>query len=357
MYTYNYWFTVESNKESILKKATLKDIARETGVSARSVSNAINRTGRISSETRDRILKIAEELNYQPNMMAKGLVEQKTYLIGVVLPYLSSSFFTNIINGIEERCVEKGFDIILGNSSSKTRSEKNVIKRMVNRRVDGIICCPDPRYFEFYQELRATNIPLIQIMTHVKDTEARSLLVDDEMGGYMATLHLLDLGHERIGFLDYRESFYEEIQLRKQGYQRALIEKGVPLDLKRFNEPSDLSIDGAYIAMKRLLNRNPSLTAVFAATDRAAIGAVQACLESGRNVPDDISVIGYDDIEIAEHQIRYPLTTIAQPKEKIGELSFDMLRRLIADEKVESQVLKPELVIRKTTKLLGPQRV
>lgn len=332
-----------------MKKATIKDIALEAGVSARSVSYAINGTGRISAETRDKILKIAEQLNYQPNIMAKGLVEQKTYMIGVVLPYLSSSFFTNIINGIEERCVKEGFDIILGNSSGKTVSEKNVIKRMVNRQVDGIICCPDPRYFEFYQELRATKIPLIQIMTHVKGVDAISLLVNDEAGGHKATMHLLDLGHERIGFLDYRETYYEEIQLRKYGYHRALIERGISLDLKRYSEPSDLSIEGGYKATMELFKRNPHLTAIFAATDRAAIGALHACLDAGKKVPEEISIIGYDDIDLAKHQILYPMTTIAQPKERIGELSFDMLSQVIGGKEVESQTIMPELKIRSTT--------
>ena len=336
-----------------MKKATIKDIAREAGVSPRSVSYAVNGTGRISAETRERILKIAERLNYQPNILAKGLVGQKTYLIGVVLPYLSSSFFTDIINGIEECCVGDGFDIILGNSSSRTVSEKNVIKRMVNRQVDGIICCPDPRYFEFYQELKATNLPLIQIMTHVRGVDATSLLVDDEHGGYIAAKHLLDLGHERIGFLDYQESFYEEIGLRKNGFLRALLEKGISLEVNRYSEPSDLTIEGGYAAALKLLERNPSLTAIFAATDRAAIGAVQAVLSLGRRVPEDISIIGYDDIDLAEHQVLYPLTTVAQPKELIGEISYGMLGRLIAGESVASQLLTPELVPRKTT---GPAR-
>ena len=258
-------------------------------------------------------------------------------------------FSPAIINGIEEKCVKDGFDIILGNSSSASQAEKGVIKRMVNRRVDGIICCPDPRYYEFYKELRETEIPLIQIMTHVKGINATSLLIDDEWGGYLATRHLIGFGHEKIGFLSYKEDYYEEIQLRRQGYMRALIEAGLSLDLTRFTEPSDLTIKGGYTAAEKLLERNSSLTAIFAATDIAAIGAIQACLDKRKRVPEDISIVGYDDIDLAEYQISYPLTTVAQPKETIGEMAFDMLRQLIKSEQVTSLQLKPKLVIRKTS--------
>jgi DNA-binding LacI/PurR family transcriptional regulator len=332
-----------------LNKITIKDIAKEIGVSPRSVSYALNGTGRISSDTRERIIKRAKELNYQPNILAKGLVEQKTYLIGVVLPYLSNSFFARIINGIEQSCVNDGFDILLGNSSSAGRAEMGVINRIVNRKVDGIICCPDPKYYEFYRELWETGIPLVQIMTHVKGIDAVSLFVDDEGGGYTATKHLLELGHKNIGFISYQKEFYQEIHLRRQGYQRALIERGVSLDLARYTEASDLTIQGGYSAAKALLLRNSALSAIFASTDTAAIGAVQACLDMGKRVPEDISVIGYDDIDLAAHQIGYPLTTIAQPKEEIGERSFDMLKRLIRSEPVQSVQLKPTLIPRKTT--------
>lgn len=334
------------------KRVTIKDIAKQANVSARSVSLAMNNEGRLAAETRERILRIAKELNYQPNILARGLVNQKTYLIGVVLPYLANSFFINIISAIEEQCLASGYDIILGNSSSTMNSEKGSIERMVNRRVDGIICCPDPRYYEFYQNLLETGIPLIQIMTHIRGMEAKSLLVDDEEGGFQATRHLLDLGHEKIGFLSYFEPYYEEISLRRQGYHRALIRQGISLELDRFEMVSDLSIEGGYSAAKKLLGVNPDMTAMFAPTDFAAVGAVKACIDSGKRVPEDISVVGYDDVDLARHQIAYPLTTVAQPKDLIGKEAFSMLKELMSDREIESKVLKPALVVRKTTRAI-----
>lgn len=335
-----------------INKVTIKDIAKRAGISPRSVSMVLNNTGRISQATRKKVLEIAKEMNYQPNILAKGLVNGKTYLIGVVFPYLTSSFFTNIISKIEEESLLDGYDIILGNSSSSLEAEKGAIQRMLNRRVDGIICCPDPRYYEFYNYLVETNIPLIQIMTHVNGVVAYSVLVDDEKGGYLATKHLIDLGHKKIGFLSYNEYYYSEIILRNKGYRNALIEHGIKLDVEKYEIKCDLSIQGSYTATKALLERNPQLTAIFAPTDMAAIGTIQACIDNGKKVPDDISVVGYDDIDLAKYQIGYPLTTIAQPKDIIGTIAFKMLKDLIRGEKIESVLLEPELVVRNTTKEL-----
>lgn len=331
------------------KRTTIKDIAKKVNVSPRSVSLALNNEGRLSKSTRELILKVAQEMNYQPNIMAKGLVNQKTYMIGVVLPYLTNSFFINIISDIEERCLADGYDILLGNSSSSIKSEKGSIRRMVDRQVDGIICCPDPRYFEFYTKLLETNIPLIQIMTHIKGMEVSSVLVDDEEGGFIATNHLLDLGHENIGFISYDKDYYEEIQLRKQGYRRALVKRGISLDLEKYEIVSDLSAAGAYEAASAQIRNNSAMTAIYASTDLAAIGVIQACLDAGKRVPEDISVIGYDDIDLAKLQIGYPLTTIAQPKDLIGNIAFTMLKDLMQGKKTESVLLKPKLVVRRTT--------
>ncbi len=340
---------MNQNNSLEINRVTIKDIAREAGVSPRSVSLVLNNAGRISQSTREKILKIAKEMNYKPNILAKGLVKGKTYLIGVVFPYLTNSFFTNIISKIEEESMADGYDIILGNSSSSLEAEKGAIERMVNRKVDGIICCPDPRYYEFYDQLLKTGIPLVQVMTHVKGIKAFSVLVDDEMGGYIATKHLLELGHTKIGFISYTEDFYQEIILRNRGYRKALIERGISLDLEKYEIKSDLSVQGSYSATEKLIKRNRDMTAIFVPTDMAAIGAVQACLNLGKKVPQDISVVGYDDIDLARYQIQYQLTTVAQPKDIIGSLAYRMLKKLMTGNKTESILLKPKLVIRKTT--------
>jgi LacI family transcriptional regulator len=331
------------------RSVTITDIAQEVGVSARTVSLALNNQGRISTATRERILQVAKDRNYHPNTLARGLVTRQTYLLGVVVPYLTSSFFANIISGIEEQSIGSGYDILLGNTSMSLEAEKGAIQRMVNRKVDGIICCPDPRFFEFYQGLVTTGIPIVEIMTHVKGTDAASILVDDMDGGRMATAHLLDLGHRNIGFLRYNADYYEEIRLRNEGYRRALIARGISLDLERYETASDLTLDGSYDAARQLLERNPGMTAIFAPTDLAAVGAVKACLDAGKQVPWDVSVVGYDDVDFARCQVRYPLTTISQPKEEVGRAAYQMIQKLIRGEGVASITLRASLVVRATT--------
>lgn len=332
------------------RNVTIKDIAADVGVSARTVSLVLNGQGRISVKTRKLVLAAASRMNYQPNILARGLVNQRTYLIGVVVPYLTASFFTNILSGIEERALEQGYDILLGNSASNSTTEKAAIQRMVNRKVDGIICAPDPRHYQFYSELLRTGLPLVEIMTHIRGGKAPSVLVDDIEGGYLAGTHLVDLGHHDIGYLSYHEDFYEEITLRREGLRNALQSRRISFDLDRYEIRSDLSFDGARKATTTLIARAPELTAIVAPTDMAALGAIAACVESGRSVPGDISIVGYDDIDIARYQIAHPLTTVAQPKEQVGRVAFDLIYSLIAEKsEPESVLLKPTLVERSTT--------
>jgi DNA-binding LacI/PurR family transcriptional regulator len=332
------------------KAATIKDIALAVGVSPRSVSAALNDSGRVSPSTRERILTVAKEMNYRPNILARGLVQNRTYLLGAVFPYASVSFFNEIISGIEMECSRHGYDLLLGNASLiDEHEEPRALMRLVNRNVDGILCSPDPRAYQLFSQFTDGSLPLIQVMTRVQGLDLPYVGVDNEAGGYMAARHLLDLGHERIGFLHTDRSWYAEIHDRHAGYVRALLEAGVRIDLNKYLVTSDLSIDGGYRATRALLDAAPEVQAIFAPTDYAAIGAIRACLEAGRSVPEQCSVVGYDDLELARRQIVYPLTTVAQPKREIGSIAFQLFERIVAGEEVATVLKEPSLVVRRTT--------
>lgn len=332
------------------KRATLKDIASTVGVSPRAVSAALNDTGRVSPATRARILRVAEEMQYQPNVLARGLVQQRTYLLGALFPYASVSFFNQIISGIEAECSRFGYDLLLGNASLlDEREEPQALLRLLNRNVDGILCSPDPRAHALFRQFVGGSLPVIQLMTRVPDIELPFVGVDNEVGGYLATRHLLELGHRNIGFLGSNRSWYTEIQDRQAGYTRALLERGVQLELNRFRVPGELTVEDGTRATTQLLVSAPETTAIFAPTDHAAIGAIHACRAANRRVPEDISVVGYDDLEIAGLQIDYPLTTIAQPKEQVGTIAFELFQNALAGASPESLLLEPTLVIRATT--------
>ena len=332
------------------RPTTLKDIAEATGVSPRAVSAALNNTGRVSEKTRERILRVAKEMNYQPNILARGLVQRRTYLLGALFPYASVSFFNQIISGIEQECTRFGYDLLLGNASLlDEREEPQALMRLLNRNVDGVLCAPDPRAHALFQRFVGGRIPVIQVMTRVPDVSLPYIGVDNERGGYIATKHLLELGHTRIGFLASDRTWYAEINDRNDGYMRALMEAGIKMNPDDYKAHCDLTYEGGMHGTRTLLTRSPGTTAIFAPTDHAALGAVQAALALGRRVPDDCSVIGYDNLELAERQIAYPLTTVAQPKEEVGVKAFELFRRALDGEPVESILLQPELVLRGTT--------
>ncbi|MFW5785675.1 MAG: LacI family DNA-binding transcriptional regulator [bacterium] len=332
------------------KAATIKDIALTVGVSPRSVSAALNNSGRVSPATRERILTVAKEMNYRPNILARGLVQNRTYLLGAVFPYASVSFFNEIISGIEKECSLHGYDLLLGNASLiDEHEEPHALMRLVNRNVDGILCSPDPRAYRLFSRFVDESLPLIQVMTRVQGLDLPYVGVDNEAGGYVAARHLLDLGHERVGFLHTNRSWYAEINDRHAGYVRALLEAGVRIDLSKYMVPCDLSIDGGYSATRLLLERAPEVQAIFAPTDYAAIGAIRACVDAGRSVPEECSVVGYDDLELARRQIVYPLTTVAQPKQEIGSIAFQLFQRVVAGEEVAPVLKAPSLVVRRTT--------
>ena len=346
--------SVDSNEEATImvdsKRPTLKDIAAALGVSSRAVSYALNDTGRLSVALRQRIRRVAAEMNYQPNIMARGLVQKKTYLLGALFPYARVSFFNAIISGIERACTDHGYDLLLGNASLLSASEEpRALGRLVNRNVDGILCAPDPRAYALFRPFTTGRIPVVQVMTRIHDLDLPYVGVDNEYGGYLATRHLIELGHRHIAFLGSNRSWYAEINDRYGGYTRALLETGVRIDLTRYRITCDLTPDGAMRATDDLLANVPRTTAIFAPTDHAAIGAIRACLKAGRRVPEDCSVVGYDDLELAALQIGYPLTTVAQPKERVGVLAFDLFQSALAQRPVESMLLRPELVVRSTT--------
>jgi LacI family transcriptional regulator len=341
------------------KGTTLKDIARIAGVSIRTVSLAVSGEGRMTDETRSRILGIARELNYHPNLGAKGLRMSRSFLIAAVFPYLNISFFNRIIGGIEQRCYEDGFDILIASPpptegrdvSGAEAPPSRSLNRLIARKVDGIVASPTPDSFVAYQAILDAGIPLLQVMTRIPGLPSPFLGVDNELGGRIATRHLIELGHRVIGFLDSSFENYVEIAQRYQGYLKAFVENGIRIDPESVCVKAGtlLDIQTACSATRTLLARSPSMTAIFAPTDYAALGAIRACREAGKRVPQDVSVLGFDDIEIASNQIDLPLTTIAQPKEELGRMAFDVLRELMTEGRAADRVLAPVLVERSTT--------
>lgn len=335
--------------------STLKEIAALAGVSIRTVSLALQGEGRMTGETRERVAGIARSLNYLPNLAAKGLRMRRSFLIGAVFPYLNVSFFNRALGGIEERCFEKGFEILISSPPGAASRGAGGLDRLIARKVDGIIAVPELGAYAEYGRIVDAGIPLLQVLTRIPGLPAPFIGVDNALGGRIATRHLVSLGHRVIGFLESSVEGYAAIEQRYSGYLEALLEGGIKAEPERLRIKAGdlLDIEEARAAAAVLLARVPEMTAIFAPTDYAALGAIKACGAAGKRVPQDVSVIGFDDIEIAGCQIEHPLSTVAQPKEELGRLAFDALLELMTSGAARDRLMEPALVARSTT---GPAR-
>jgi LacI family transcriptional regulator len=339
------------------KRITIKDIAAQAGVSLRTVSLVMNESGRISKATRKRVVDIATAMNYRPNPIAQSLVNRRTCLFGVNLPYLDVSFNHAIIAGMERKCVELDYELLLSSNKFSTFSymendipimEKS-LDRLVYRRVDGIVSVPDIQAIKSFREIIANDIPLLQLLRNIPELPCPSILVNNEQGMCLAVKHLLDRGLREIAFLHYGDAKFQEAANRHTGYLRAFQEQGIAANFERLVVTCDLTFQGGLDATRRLLQINPHLEAIVAATDYAALGVMRACVEAGKNIPGDISVIGFDDMDFALLQGYQTLSTVRQPKEQLGMLAAEYLYRMVQGEEVPSLVLEPELIIRESS--------
>jgi len=327
--------------------ATIKDIAKLAGVSVGTVSHVLNGTARVRKETREKVLKAIEELDYHPNSIARSLRRRKTGTIGFIMPALERSldepsYLMDFIAGIVDESKQHGFDLLIASESHS--DELASYRRMVkSKKIDGcIITCTkknDERLIYLFQE----KIPFVAFGRPHDDLKIPYIDVDGTLGVYKAVRYLLDLKHNRIGFINLpSELVCSEDRLK--GYIVALKERGIEIDPRLIIEGKTTRF-GGYQAMKKLLDLTPPPTAVMVASDLMALGAMKAIQEAGLVVGKDISIVGFDDIREAAYT-NPPLTTVRQPVYKIGSLLCHMLIQLIEGENPESFVITPELIVR-----------
>jgi LacI family transcriptional regulator len=331
---------------AVKKSTTLKDIAKKLGATSQTVSMALNRTGRLSDETRRKVIAMAREMNYIPNAAARSLVNKKSFLFGAVMPYVSRSFFGHILAGIEEQAQLKDFSVLIGNSEGGCAVERRAIERIRMRGVDGIIALPSEDLFNYYREINESGTPVVQIMHRIPNMNELSVIVDNFQGVREAIEYWISRGHRKIGLISHGSSV-ETVRLRTEGFRKALADHGLEPNI---HVAVPLSMEAAAIAAEELLSTNPEITALFCGSDYAAVGAVRAAEKLGRHVPDTLEVIGFDDMDFASMQCHMQISTVAQPKEEIGRLASRLLVDHLAGRKVHPAILPPRLVLRETTK-------
>lgn len=328
--------------------ATMKEVAQRAEVSVSTVSHVINETRFVSIDVRSRVLAVIAELDYIPSAVARSLKHQRTRIIGMMTPNNSNPYFAEITRGIEDACFEAGFNVILCNSDDDPRKQTSYIRVLMEKQVDGLIITPSGANEDLGDLLSSARKPLLILDREVENIEADFVTVDHELGGYLATNHLIELGHRHIACIAGPSQLSPAIQ-RLAGYRRALSNANLPLDPNNVVTSNFTSASG-YTAMQRLLSMNPRPTAVFACNDLIALGAICAATNAGLSLPKDLSIVGFDDIELAAFTSP-PLTTMAQPKYQLGALAAGMLIDRIArkHEQPQRKTLRPELRIRQST--------
>ena len=331
-------------------RATILDIARKLGLSAMTVSRALNSRPEVRENTRKKVLRCAAALGYQPHRWARSLVTQRSSIIGVVIPDISHSYFSEITFGIEGVLDKAGYDILLCHSRGDAEREKEEINTLVGSRVDGFIIAseqpeksPGP-----FAGLKEREIPFVLIDRFFPKYHFAAVRPDDRLAGRLATECLIELGHERIAHI--QGPPVSTASIRYRGYLDAL--KAARIAVNRdLIVAGNFDIESGRQAMKKLLELTPRPTGVFAANDPMAIGAVYACRDAGLRVPDDVSIVGAGNIEGAHHPNPF-LTTLDWPREELGRTAATLLLAAINSptrQPAAVKVFEPTLLIRQST--------
>jgi len=307
--------------------ATIEDVAEKAGVSKSTVSHVINDTRYVSPELTEKVNKAMDELNYHsPNAIARGLKTQKTYTIGLIVSDITNLFSPYLARGLEGIASEKGYNVIVSNTDELLEKEQKLVDNLIEQRVDGIVLAPTGKSDEKINLFREQDIPFVFLDRRVRSIEADFVTSKNEAGAYKATKHLIKNGHERIGAILGPECITTSNE-RFAGYKRALIESGVKLKSELLVR-GNYKLRGGKVGAEKLLGLKNPPTALFSTNLMSNFGALKAIKNAGLICPDDISLVGFDDVPWIE-TLQPPLTVVSQkPYElgyKAGELLFERM--------------------------------
>ena len=306
----------------------MRDVAEHARVSVTTVSHVVNETRPVSDGLRERVLAAIEELDYQPNVLARSLRRGKTHTIGMIVPDSANPFFAEVARGIEDTSFENSHSLILCNSDGDLEKELLYTDVLVEKQVDGILFVAAGVSTEHINALQARRIPVVLVDRDIPDVAVDSVLTDNARGGWLATHHLIELGHRRIGCIAGPSDLTPSAD-RVTGYSQALAERDMSVD-QALVAKGDFQYESGYQAARQLLAMDDPPTAVFACNDLMAVGVIAAAVEMGFQVPADLSVVGFDDVRLASFA-NPPLTTIVQPKHDMGVIAAKMLLERMRD--------------------------
>ncbi len=335
---------------------TIQEVAKKAGVSPTTVSHVINNSRFVADETRQRVEAAMEELHYRPNALARSLRRGQTHTLGLILPDNSNPFFAEIAHSIETAAFEQGYSVILCNTEDDLDKEDLYVDVLSNKQVDGMIFVAAGNQTGSLHALLRHKLPVVIVDRDLPEVDVDAVLTDNQQGGYLATQHLIALGHQRIGCIAGPSHLTPSAQ-RVTGYREALMEAGLAVD-DALIVRGDFHPESGCRAARALLDCHDAPTAIFACNDLMAVGVLRTVLELGRRVPDDLMIVGFDDIELASYTTP-ALTTVAQPKVEMGKQAVQMLIERMADKNrpLQRKVLQPKLIIRGSAQTIEQRSV
>lgn len=315
-------------------KSTIKDVAKLSGVSISTVSRVLNNPELVVQDKREKVQEAIRRLHYSPNALARGLIHKRTKTLGVLIPDISNLFYAEVLRGMEDAAHESENNLIICNTDNNKHRMISSLNMLNEKQIDGVVFTSEPVYPDSYEAFQQLNIPFVLAATHSLEYEIPSVKVDEEQAAFDAAEYLIKKGHTRIGMIS--GSALDPISglPRLQGFMRAMRTYELDFDSERCIEYAKVHYEDSYEAMQRLYRNNPEITAVFASSDERAIGAISYLHENRIKVPDQISVIGFDNTRMAG--MCYPkLTTVAQPLYQIGYDAVKKLDQLIKGETID----------------------
>jgi len=341
--------TIQNSRE------TLRGVATKVGVSATTVSRVLNGKAekyRISKRTKEDVLRVASELGYVPDQVARGLRIKRTNTVGLIIPDISNPFFSTIARNIEINARKEGCSIILSDCQEDTQLEIESIKLLQSRKVDGFIICPVGEDSKHLISLTISGLPIVIIDRYSPDIKCSYVISDNYKGALEAVTYLIENNHRSIACIQGRITTSVN-ENRVRGYRDAFNKFNIQLD-ESLIVGENFGEKNGYIGAKILLNRKPRPTAIFSTSNLISLGAMRAIIEEGLKIPEDISMISFDDQPYSEYLVA-PMTTVAQHTSEIGQIAYTLLQTQIKQEsnqRVEGIVLPTKLIVRKSVKKL-----
>ncbi|PSB89605.1 HTH-type transcriptional repressor PurR [Photobacterium damselae subsp. damselae] len=333
--------------------ATIKDVARMAGVSTTTVSHVINKTRFVAEATQKKVMAAVDELNYAPSAVARSLKCNTTRTIGMLVTKSTNPFFAEVVHGVEEYCYKEGYTLILCNTEGNLSKQQDYLRMLAEKRVDGLlVMCSDldEKLLELLE--RKKDLPMVIMDWGPESPHTDKIQDNAEHGGYIATKHFIENGHTKIGCLSGHED-KSTCRERLKGFRKAMVESNLSVNEDWILE-GDFECDTAVKAAQDFIAMTERPTAIFCFNDIMAMAMISTFEQAGLRVPDDISIIGYDNIDLAPY-FSPPLTTIHQPKRRLGKTAVEILMDRVKDKNHERQTFEmaPELVIRKSVKKIN----